>query len=236
MSIRSDIQKLDPGARIELFELDTSMITGGAVDRFHNGVNALGTDVVWQGNTYTRFPIEASGFEWNGQGSLPRPRVKVANVSGLISAMINSLDDLVGAKLTRKRTLVKYLDAVNFPGGVNASADPGQYFDDEVWFVDRKAGENKVYVEFELAMPSDLQGVMLPRRPVIQNVCPWIAIGGYRGPYCGYTGPAVADINDNATSDPIKDNCGGRLNSCRLRFGQFNELPIGAFPGVGLVR
>jgi hypothetical protein len=36
-------------------------------------------------------------------------------------------------------------------------------------------------------------GVMLPRRQVIANVCQWV----YRGGECGYTGPPVADADDN---------------------------------------
>jgi lambda family phage minor tail protein L len=43
----------------------------------------------------------------------------VANVTGSIAALILSYQDLVGAKITRKRTLVKYLDGVNFASGSN---------------------------------------------------------------------------------------------------------------------
>jgi hypothetical protein len=38
-----------------------------------------------------------------------------------------------------------------------------------------------------------LVGVVLPRRQIIANVCQW----KYRGAECGYTGPPVADANDN---------------------------------------
>lgn len=73
---------------------------------------------------------------------------------------------------------------------------------------------------------------MLPRRQCVQNVCPW----QYRSAECGYTGGAVADKNDQATTDVAQDRCGKRLTSCRLRFGAFAELPFGGFPGCGLVR
>lgn len=229
--IESDVQKLAPGAIVDLFELDATAL-GGSVIRWHNGVNALGNDVVWQGNSYTRFPVEASGFARSGQGTMPRPTMKVANVSGLVGALARELRDLCGAKVTRRRTFVKYLDAVNFPGGVNPQADPNVGFPNEVWFVDRKAAENGIYVEFELSAAFDVQGVKLPRRQCIQNVCPWL----YRSAECGYAGGPVADKTDTPTSNPALDQCGKRLASCRLRFGEFEQLNFGGMPGVGLVR
>lgn len=229
--IESDVQKLSPGQLVDLFELDATA-AGGTILRWHNGVNGLSNDVVWQGNTYARFPVEASGFERSGKGAMPRPRLKVANVSGLIGALARELSDLVGAKITRRRTFSRYLDAVNFAGGVNAQADPNVGFPDEIWFVDRKANENGVFVEFELAAAFDVAGVQLPRRQCIQNVCPW----GYRSAECGYAGGPVADRNDTPTADASLDQCGKRLASCKLRFGQYAELPFGGFPGVGLIR
>lgn len=231
MTIESDIQKLAPGALVELFVLDATAL-GGTVTRFHSGLNELKSSVVWNGATYTPFPIEASGFELSGRGTLPQPKIRVANVTGLISALCIELDDLVGATLTRKRTLVKYLDAVNFTGGINPTADPTQGFADEVWTVNRKAEENKVFVEFELAAAFDVAGIKLPRRQVVANVCPWV----YRSAECGYAGGAVADINDAATAVLASDQCGKRLASCKLRFGAFAELPFGGFPGAGLIR
>jgi len=229
--IESDIQKLDPGATVEMFVLDATAI-GGDVIRWHSGVGYAGNDLVWAGDVYTRFPVEASGFEKNTKGALPQPKIKVANILGLIGALARGLDDLRGAKVIRKRTFTKYLDAVNFPDGVNPQADPNCGFQDEVWFVDRKSGENGIFVEFVLSSAFDVRGVKLPRRQCIQNTCPSI----YRGAECGYTGDPVADKNDQPTTDPTKDSCGKRLVSCKLRFGQFAELPFGGFPGVGLIR
>lgn len=231
MAISSDIQKLAPGAIVDLFELDATAL-GGVVTRFHAGVNELGNDVVWDGDTYTRFPIEADGFEWNGKGALPRPKIRAANITGLIGALARELQDLIGAKVTRRRTFVKYLDAVNFTGGVNPTADPNCGFPDEVWYVDRKSAENGLYVEWELAAAFDVAGVLLPRRQCIQNVCTW----AYRGAECGFAGGAVADKNDVPTTVLGDDACGKRLGSCKLRFGVYSELPFGGFPGVGLIR
>lgn len=225
----SDLQSATPGAIVELYTLDTTVTGGADVLRFTpHGPNELGNEIVFAGQIYARLPIEAEGFERSGQGALPRPKLRVANVTGLVGAIA---DDLLGAKLIRTRTFVKYLDAVNFSGG-NPQADPNQIIDREIWFVDRKAVENNVLVEFELASAFDLAGVRLPRRQFVQNVCPW----RYRGAECGYTGGPVADEKDQPTSDPAKDRCGKRLASCKLRFGQYSELPFGGFPAVGLIR
>ena len=229
--ISSDIQKLNPGSLIELFEMDDSA-SGGDILRWHNGVNEVGNNVVWQGRTYSRFPVEASGFERTGKGSLPRPTLKVSNVTGTIGALVREREDLVGAQVIRRRTFVRYLDAINFPGGINPSADPNVGFPDESWQIDRKVSENGIYVEFELAAAFDVQGVKIPRRQCIQNSCVWI----YRGPECGYTGSYV-DIAGNPTADPAKDVCSKRLgDGCKPRFGEFEALPFGAFPGCGMVR
>ncbi|HEU4709604.1 MAG TPA: phage minor tail protein L [Methylophilaceae bacterium] len=231
MSIASDIQKLDPGSIIELFELDTTGIGGSGIDRFHSGVNGLSANVVWQGNTYTKYPISASGFEKTGSGPAPRPSLQVANLDGLIGAFAAEFDDLLNAKITRKRTFAKYLDAVNFASGVNPTADPNAGFDDEVYYVARKANENKIFVEFELAAANDLNGVYIPLRQVIANVCPW----RYRSAECSYSGGAVADINDVPTTDSAQDQCGKRLTSCKLRFGEYNPLPYGGYPAAARI-
>lgn len=230
--IQTDIQKLDAGSIVELYQIDTTPIGDTTIFYFHNGVNELGMNVVFDGNHYTRFPIYAEGFELTGQGTIPRPTIKVANITGIMGALVKELSDLVNCKVTRIRTFVKYLDAVNFPLGVNPEADPNQIIDREVWAIDRKSSENKIFIEFELSAAWDVQGVLLPRRQIIQNMCPW----KYRSSECTYSGGAVADKLDQPTTDISKDSCGKRLSSCRLRFGNNNVLPFGGFPAAGLIR
>jgi lambda family phage minor tail protein L len=229
MSVKGDIQGLHPSAVIELYVVDLTRYTNQVL-HFHAGTNKLGGDVIWQGVTYVRYPVRATGFEKKSQGTLPRPRFAVANVTGIVSAMCHQYSDLVGCPVTRKRTLARYLDAANFPNG-NPFANPDDHFDDDIFAVNQKMRESLDIVEFELAAPLDVEGVMTPRRQVICNACPW----RYRGDGCGYAGPPVADINDNPTSDPNADACGKRLKSCKLRFGS-GWLPFGGFPGAGQYR
>ena len=228
--ITAAVHSLATGAIVTLYEVDATAL-GGAISRFHAGTNGLRTAVVWQGNTYNPFPIEVTGFEISGKGQIPRPKVRIANVNGLMGALVRDYGDLIGAKFTRKRTMVKFLDGANFAGGVNPTADPTAAFPDDVFFVDRKAGENKVAIDFELAASFDVAGVMLPRRHIVQNVCPW----RYRGADCGYSASVYYDANDAPVGSAGLDVCGKRLSSCQVRFGD-NPLPFGGFPAAGLVR
>ena len=230
-TITSEIQKLEPSAIIELFVLDATAI-GSDVFRFHAGTNGLRQNLVWQGNTYMPFPVQASGFDMSGNGQLPRPKLVMANVTGAITLLVLQYEDLLGAKITRKRTLAKYLDAVNFPDSINPEADPEAEFAEDVFFIDRKVTENRDVVEFELAAAFDVAGVQLPRRQIIQNVCVW----RYRGGECGYTGTNYYDANDQPVGSSGLDVCGKRLSSCEARFGANNPLPFGSFPAAGLTR
>ncbi|MEX3690600.1 phage minor tail protein L [Paraburkholderia sp. BR14263] len=230
MNIKGAAQELSPGAVIELFVLDLSRFNAPVV-RFHAGTNKLDSDVVWQGQTFQRYPVQASGFEMKAQGTLPRPTFVVSNVTSIISALCRMYNDLVGARVIRKRTLARYLDAVNFPEG-NPTADPNEFFPDDLYFVNQKVREDVEVIEFELAVAFDVEGVQLPRRQVVRNACPWI----YRGEGCGYGGGPVADAQDNPTGNPALDVCGKRLTSCKMRFGNYGWLPFGAFPGAAAYR
>lgn len=227
----SDIQSTTPGALLDFFEIDLSPIGIAEQYYFHNGINNLGDDVTWQGQIYTRFPIDAEGFEWSGTGTQPHPIIRVGNVTGLLGALARANEDLVGAKVTRRRTFLQYIDAVNFASG-NLTADPDIHAPDEIWFIDRKSLENRMYVEWQLRSAGDLTGLVLPRRQCIQNVCTW----AYRSAECGYVGGAVSDINDVPTTNLIDDNCGHRLTSCRFRYPQPQQLPFGGFPAIGLIK
>ena len=229
MTIHQDIQSLAPSALLEFFELDMTA-QGGSKLYFHAGTNELGSPVVWQGVTYQPMPIQAEGFDITARGQLPRPKLRVANIEGIISQILAD-NDIAGAKITRRRTFARYLDAVNFESG-NPSADSSAEFPEDIFYIDRKTAENQAFVEFELSSSFDVTGVQLPRRQIIQNSCPW----KYRSPECGYTGGAVADQLDSPTSVMSEDACGKRLDSCKLRFGETGVLPFGGFPAAGLVR
>ena len=186
---------------------------------FHNGASSNTTmdnynDIKFGGQVYQQLPIKAEGFEYKGKGSLPRPTMVVSNLFNTITAILNEVNvqttgnDLAGAKLTRIRTLERFLDAESFgtdsfieeEESVNGSdyftmenddtfqreelgnpyqePDSTQRFPDEVYFVDRKVNENKEVVEFELCSALDLAGVRLPKRQCLPVDFP--GIGTFR--------------------------------------------------------
>ena len=229
----SELQASAPSASIELFELQLNTAIQGTntLYRFHAGTNLTGSngDVVWAGAIYNKFPIEADGFEYSGNGQLPRPKIRVSNILGTITAIILTTP-LEGAKVTRIRTMARYLDAVNFAGGVNpyGTPDPAAEWPREIYFIDRKSSETRDVVEFELAAAFDLQGVRAPKRQCISNICQWV----YRSAECSYSGTSYFTENDVATT-LANDVCGKKLSSCKARFGATAQLPFGSFPGVG---
>jgi len=229
----SELQSIAPSSIIELYELQFIQAIQGSttIYRYHSGTNALSTngDLVWAGETYQAFPIEAEGFEYSGNGQLPRPKIRVSNVFGTVTALLLATP-LEGAKVTRIRTMARYIDAVNFPGGTNpyGTPDPTAEFPREVYYIDRKSAETRDLVEFELAAAFDLIGVRAPKRQCISNICQWV----YRSTECSYTGTNYFTENDVATTI-ANDVCGKRLSSCKVRFGSTAQLPFGSFPGVG---
>lgn len=226
VQIESEIQSLSPSALIEMFVVDLSLYAGG-IFRFYAGTSANSEPLVWQGNSYQPLPAEIEGFDMTTQGALPRPRIRIANPNGIMSAYSIQMNDLIGCKITRQRTFARYIDAVNFPDGLNPDASPSQHLPDQMWFVDQKTSENREVIEWELASAFDLNGIVLPYRQVIKNSCNW----EYRSAECGYIG-GTFDNDDMATSDPTLDRCSKKLSGCRVRFGEGATLPYGGFPGV----
>ena len=211
MSVNSavfdNLQSINPSAIIELFtlQLSTSLHGANTIYRFHAGsnLNANGK-IVWAGNEYLRFPVQASGFAFQ-KGQLPRPKLIISNATGLISSILLSVNetttgnDLTGATVTSIRTLAKFLDAVNFPGNTNplgtpdpntntqdittttsqqvnplGTPDPTAEFPQEIYKIDRKSAENREIVQFELAAVFDLAGIRAPKRQCTRTEFPSI--------------------------------------------------------------
>ena len=185
----SEVQKINPSAIIELFtlQLDTALHGASTIYRFHAGSNLdANGEIVFAGNSYLRFPIEATGFAYQ-RGQLPRPKIIISNATGLISSILQSVNyvtagnDLTGATFTRIRTMARFLDAVNFPQDSNGNhvnplgtPDPTAEFKRQIFIVDRKSAENREVVEFELAAAIDMAGVRAPKRQCTRALFPSI--------------------------------------------------------------
>jgi len=224
----SELQAVAPSAIIEVFELALDPDLHGASDiwRFHSGSNTNNNGaVIWNGQSYMRYPIEFEGVEYTGKGTLPQPRLRISNIMGTITALLLAANaatpgnDLIGAKLTRIRTLAKFIDAANFPDGVNPTANPTVEFPREVFYLSQKSAETRDVVEFVCSSSFDLQGVNAPKRQCISNICQWV----YRGTECGYTEAAYYDANDNPVTSSSLDVCSKRLSSCKARFNSIRR-------------
>lgn len=190
--------------------------------RFHGHLQS--SSIWWQGNEYKPWPIQATGFKRTTDSQQPTPKLVVGDVQGTISALCVYLGDLVGATVRRRRTLAKYLDAVNFAEG-NPMADPTAEMPPEIWRIEQKSDEQPgLQVEFTLASPLDFGGQQLPARQIV-SICQWV----YRDANCGYTGTAYFDKNDQPVGDPALDRCSMRTTGCECRFGINNPLSIGGY-------
>ena len=145
---------------------------------FHSGVNLKDSQsVVWQGNTYDKYPCEAEGYTYSTNGALPRPKIKFANAFGTITSFLKSYNifkigdfscpiNFGGAKITRHRTLAKHLDSINFLDNINpfGTPNPSAEFDKEIYYVERMISEDRDVVGFELISTFDLIGVNAPSK------------------------------------------------------------------------
>lgn len=161
---------------IDLYTLDISVLlpagsTDQSIYRFCNWTTTNGQDVVYQGLTYTAIPLEAQGFEVGGSQQLARPTLTIANVGLAITGLINTYGDLVGATVTRIRTLTTYLD-----GG--ATPDSTAYFGPDVFVIEQRSREDKLVTQWQLAAPFDLEGMTLPSRKLLREQCQWIYKSG----------------------------------------------------------
>lgn len=229
MTFESDIQKLEPGNLIRLYEVDATRL-GGNLMRFHG--HAQEGDIIWQGQLYEALQIEAKGFDIRGDGRPATPTLQLANeiggVRGAVSALCLQLKDLAGAKVAVIETFRHFLDAANFPDGNPTAANEAKV---NRWYIEQKTEETRDQVTFALSSPLDLNGVMLPSQQ-ITKLCRWACRGGYRGEACAYTGAAMFNKMDEPTDNPAEDRCGGRWKSCKARG---NTRRFGGSMGASLI-
>jgi lambda family phage minor tail protein L len=191
-------------------------------------------NIIWQGQTFEPLPLEVTGLEMRSDGKASAPSLAMANniagVQNAVSAYCLQFNDFAGAKLKVIRTLAKYLDAENFSAGNSSASNEAS---EQLWYIEQKTSESSAQVSFELSNPIDFEGQRIPVRQ-ITNMCHWCVMGNYRGEECGYTGAAMFTDKDEPTNNPALDKCGGRLSSCKLRFGS-QPLPIGGYPAANLI-
>ena len=198
----SELQSLNPSSLIELFTLQlvegTHYATGNpdsvpTIFRFHAGTSMnSNANIIWQGNTYQKFPIDAQGFEFSGKGQIPRPQLTMSNLGGISrsGAVLSVTDlliivnlttphnDLLGATVTRLLVLASSLDNANFSSGSNPFGTPNSNeLPQEIYVIDRKMSESRNLVQFELTAANDTQNKKVPARQVTRSDFP--AVGTF---------------------------------------------------------
>lgn len=231
--LRRDSQSFSPGQYVELWEVDCTDL-GGSIYRFTPNTTTSGSVVYLNGVPYQPLEIELEGLEQTGDGQLPRPTIRISNINQTFTAAITSLNDMVGAKVTRRRTFSKYLDDGD-------EADSAAQFPTDVYFVDRKTSHNPLYIEWELITAIELAIAQFPQRQVIRDICThryreWDATTSsfdYSNATCPYTGADMYNENGDVVTVSGSDACGKRLYDCKLRYpNDDDELPFYGFPGV----
>ena len=189
----------------------------------------LGVDIVFDDSLYVGTEMEVEGFAHKGEGTLPRPvlRFKLPALAHQLITLSSDEADFFMAreqekiKVTRIRTLVRFLDVRNWGGIDNLpggwSPNPSKRFPDEIFYVDRISRLDQSVLEVELAAAMDLEGVSLPKRMCLSKLCSW----EYRGTECGYTGELLS--------------CNKTLADCQRHF-PYTALPYGGFPALGNIQ
>jgi len=214
-SLNKELGSLTPSAHIYFYEIDLSEVAPTMINYDFNGNqpinkgifrvyndynlykianNQYGT-IKWQGNFYYPFPIIAEGFDYTTAGALPTPKISISNITPdqslnsfyrYIRMQMQSLGDVIGAKFTRIKTFLKYLDGSNFSNGINPfNPNTGIYeieLPKDIYYIDRKTVENKNIIEYQLASILDVENLTLPGRTILSIKCPF----QYRGEGCVY--------------------------------------------------
>lgn len=193
-------------AKIHLYEIDLAAL--GVTDkyRFHSE-NKVGT-IIWNDRAFKEMPIQVEGFEISGRGQLPTPTMTVSNVFGLFSDLVSEYDGLVGAKVTR---------FITTPDHLNQVGDNYTITDPDEWFISAYT-DNAIAVSFTLKSSFDLQGIKLPNRVILRDLCGWV----YKSSECSYVGSLPT--------------CAKTLTDCYLHFPSPQPANFSGFPGVDLLR
>ena len=190
------LQEIDD-ALVTLFDVT---LPSGTVTYFFDGLDDGANNIYFpdkeiSGSTYNlkeyiAIPIQVEGIEVSSAGASSRPTLSVANIPILSRSISNNSDgvddeadildiltsegitnneDLLNSKVVIRRTL---LSKTYTESDSNPTAAPIE-FPSQTYIIDRVSAENNIVVQFELASPLDIEGVMLPNRAVIGKYCPW---------------------------------------------------------------
>ena len=223
-----ELYEIDCTDILQNFSLDINFSMTPSILRFHNMQVFRGVSIVFGANTpapnvYYSLPIMTEGFEISAQGDIPRPLLTLSSVNAINEASIEhpsvgafhnlktailNLNNLIDAKVTRIKTLFKYLHKTNsFPNIDsahlwNSDTKRPPELTREVYYVQRKTMEDRTTIQFELSSVLDIENYLLPGRLCLASRCPFV----YRGEGCCYeykatTSPEIAEQKETFSDD-----------------------------------
>ncbi len=154
MTIAQDLQKPVLPARVQLFEIDATAITG-SIYRYTPMTNGLG-EVVFNGQTYYPFPIAITGLDQTSSGAPPRPLMSISSVDPFFRTLVSTMQDMKGATVNYIETFEPYL-----AGGISAA--PARFL------IHKKPTDNKTGIVFELKTFLDSDRKYLPGRQMLRD-------------------------------------------------------------------
>ena len=108
--VADSLLDLQPTAILELFRVFPDKVNKPTLFLgFHAGT-VFNKPLIWQGVQYLPLSMECEGFDVFGDGKLARPKLRILNKDYIITNFLQNYNDLVNAKIVRKRVSVKYID------------------------------------------------------------------------------------------------------------------------------
>jgi lambda family phage minor tail protein L len=221
MPIVADLQKLSLDAEIYLFSL--SGFNPLSPFESFNFSNCLG--VTFNGVPYVAIAAQITGLSYTSEGSLPRPKLEVADPDGIITSIAYLYGGLEGATLEIKSTLKRYLDN-------GATPDPTALRITDSYQISQKIREVPgTGIEYELSSSIDVTEEYLPGRLAV-NKCTAIYRNADTG--CPYADPRMFNLNNRPTLNERADRCSKTIQGCEARFGKNAVLPWNGIPSGSL--
>lgn len=178
MPLTTDLKKATiDSPYVEMIELDGRSISSTLFFHF-----TASSDIPFSfgGQEYIPFPYQGEGWETT-TGQSPRPKLVISNATKLVQPYLQQFQDLKRVKVTRIRTLAKYLD-----GG--ASPDSTQHLPIEVYYINTMSRMDRSSIEFELVNGFDLPTAKLPAAQALKDdigggnmFCPGLSSIRFRG-------------------------------------------------------
>ncbi len=205
--IATDLQKQQveesSGIAAEIVDLFQLILPDDSSRYFHPGIQDNLGDVQFRDSeapytiqNYEPLPMMIGNLDLQADGAANRPVLTIANVTTIFSGELGGFSnkDLLGCRIIRRRTLSKYL----------ADKDPNTKPPVELrraeYIIDRIKSENHLMVEFECALPFDLESITVPRRQVVGKYCSWMYQGQAKKGVGGCVWPVdsirkISDLN-----------------------------------------